>query len=324
MNKSILVVDDTVENIDILKAILNEDYTVRAATSGKLALKIAEKVKPDLILLDIMMPEMDGYEVCTKLKENETTKDIPVIFVTAMGEVEDEARGFDVGAVDYIQKPVSRPVVLRRVKTHLSLTKVDYLVELVESSIQMLGDAGHYNDSDTGEHIWRMAAYSKALAVALGFNEEQARIIELAAPLHDTGKIGTPDSILKAPRKLTDKEWEIMKQHAPIGGYILATSKHPVFKMASEIAMSHHEKWDGRGYPDGLYGEEIPLPARIVAVADVFDALTTRRPYKDAWPLEKARIEISNGSGTAFDPQVVHAFESIFDELIEIKSQFED
>lgn len=188
----------------------------------------------------------------------------------------------------------------------------------------MLGDAGHYNDTDTGEHIWRMAAYSKALAVELGFNEEEAKMIELAAPLHDTGKIGTPDAILKAPRKLTEKEWEIMKQHAAVGGYILSTSTHPVFRMASEIAMSHHEKFDGRGYPEGLYGEEIPLSARIVAVADVFDALTSKRPYKNAWPVDKARVEISNGSGTMFDPVVVHAFEAIFDQIVEIKEEFVD
>lgn len=324
MKKSILVVDDTVENIDILKAILSDEYTIRVATRGEMALKIARKFKPDLILLDIMMPGMDGYEVCTKLKEDEETSEIPVIFVTAMGEIEDEAKGFDVGAVDYIQKPVSLPIVLRRVKTHLSLTKVDYLEQLVESSIQMLGDAGHYNDSDTGEHIWRMAAYSKIIAKELGFSEDEARMIELAAPLHDTGKIGTPDSILKAPRKLTDTEWKTMKEHASIGGYILSTSKHPVFKMASEIAMSHHEKYDGRGYPDGLYGEEIPLAARIVAVADVFDALTSKRPYKEPWPIEKARVEISNGAGTSFDPQVVHAFEAAFDEIIIAKEELSD
>ena len=324
MKKSILVVDDVVENIDILKTILIDKYTVRVATRGKMALKIAEKFKPDLILLDIMMPEMDGYEVCTKLKENDITMEIPVIFVTAMGEIEDEAKGFDVGAVDYIQKPISPAIVLRRVKTHLSLTKVDYLEELVESSIQMLGDAGHYNDSDTGDHIWRMAAYSKIIAKELGFSEEEVRVIELAAPLHDTGKIGTPDAILKAPRKLTDNEWKIMKEHSSIGGYILSTSSNSVFKMASEIAMSHHEKFDGRGYPDGLYGEEIPLAARIVAVADVFDALTSKRPYKDAWPIEKARVEISNGAGSSFDPQVVHAFEAAFDKIIVAKEGFSD
>jgi putative two-component system response regulator len=274
--KKILCVDDEPNNLQVLRQILKESYQLLFAPNGTKALEIAKKHLPEMVLLDIMMPDISGYEVCEKLKADPTTAEIPVIFVTAMSEVEDEARGFDVGAVDYIQKPVSSPVVLRRVQTHLNLVRTKELEITQKNAIFMLGEAGHFNDTDTGVHIWRMASYAKALAEAAGWPDPQVERLELAAPMHDTGKIGTPDSILKAPRKLESEEWEVMKGHAKTGFDILKNSDSPVFIMAAEVACYHHEKWDGSGYPFGISGEAIPESARIVAITDVFDALTSK------------------------------------------------
>ena len=325
MRKTILIVDDITDNIRILKSILEQPgYVIRAATSGERALQLARVApQPDLILLDIMMPEMSGTEVCRRLKADPETDSIPVIFVTANGEVDDEAQGFDLGAVDYISKPVSPPVVLRRVKTHLSLVKVECLDALAHAAIQMLGEAGHYNDTDTGVHIWRMAAYSRAIAEAAGWPVERADMLELAAPLHDTGKIGIPDAILKAPRKLDPDEWRIMMTHARIGADILSKSTNPVLRMAAEIALGHHEKWDGSGYPQGIGGEAIPESARIVALADVFDALTMKRPYKDPWSVEDALAEIEKGSGSHFTPHLVDLFLGIEPRIRAIKAEWD-
>jgi putative two-component system response regulator len=321
MTKTILVVDDMPDNIRLLKDVLTDKgFQVRAATNGEKALKLARtEPKPDLILLDVMMPEMDGYEVCQRLKAEPSTAHIPVIFVTANGETEDETRGFECGAVDYIIKPISPPIVLARVQTHLSLVRTESLDALAHSAIRMLGEAGHYNDTDTGEHIWRMAAYSRALAKAAGWDDEHAEMIELAAPMHDTGKIGIPDAILKAPRKLDPQEWAEMQSHCRIGHDILSMSDNPVFKLAAEIALGHHEKWDGSGYPLGLVGEAIPESSRIVAIADVFDALTMKRPYKEAWTVEAAIEEIQGCAGSHFEPRLVDHFLSIEGEIREIK-----
>ena len=322
MIKRILVVDDEPNNLQVLKQILNERYQLIFATNGEKALEAAVKHLPDLVLLDIMMPGMNGYEACERLKATPATKDMPVIFVTAMSEVEDEARGFDVGAVDYIQKPVSGPIVLRRIETHLSLVRAQELENSQKAAIYMLGEAGHYNDSDTGVHIWRMAAYSRALAEAAGWPEHMLDRIELAAPMHDTGKIGIPDDILKAPRKLTAEEWAVMKLHAEIGHEILSKSNTPMFVMAAEIARCHHEKWDGSGYPTGLSGEAIPEAARIVALADVFDALTMRRPYKEPWSIDDSMTEIRKNSESHFEPRLVDMFEKILPEILSIKQRW--
>lgn len=326
MRQTILVVDDIPDNILVLKMLLkNEGYNVRAATSGARVLELVQTQSlPDLILLDVEMPNMDGFEVCRRLKENPNTEHIPVIFVTTRGKEEDETKGFDCGAVDYITKPISQPIVLRRVLTHLSLVRMEALNDLALSAIRMLGEAGHYNDTDTGEHIWRMAAYARAIAEAVGWSENQAEILELAAPMHDTGKIGTPDSILKAPRKLDSEEWEVMMMHAQIGYDILSMSDNPVFKMASEIALCHHEKWNGAGYPQKLVGEAIPESARIVAIADVFDALTMKRPYKEAWTIENAFGEIQKNSGSHFEPRLVELFLGIEDKIRRIKADWDN
>lgn len=323
MIKKILVVDDEPNNLQVLRQILKDYYQLMFASNGERALEAAVKHVPDLVLLDIMMPGMNGYQVCEKLRTNAATQHIPVIFVTAMSEVDDEARGFDVGGVDYIQKPVSGPIVLRRVQTHLSLVRTKELEASQKEAIFMLGEAGHYNDTDTGVHIWRMAAYARALAEAVGWTEQMNERIELAAPMHDTGKVGIPDAILKAPRKLTAEEWEIMKQHAEIGYKILSKSHTPLFVMAAEIALCHHEKWDGTGYPAGLAGEAIPESARIVALADVFDALTMKRPYKEPWSVEDSMAEIRKNSGSHFEPRLVETFETILPEMVKIKQTWE-
>ncbi len=333
---SILVVDDIPHNIDILKGILAPNYSIMVAINGNMALKIAQEKQPDLILLDIMMPEMDGYEVCTQLKSNPITQGIPVIFVTAMSESDDETRGFEVGAVDYISKPVQAAVVKARVSTQLALADQQHACEQLvklrtlelqasqKAAVFMLGEAGHYNDNDTGVHVWRMAAYSAALARDCNWPKDQVDILELAAPMHDTGKIGISDTILKAPRKLTAEEFELMKQHTSIGHSILSKSETPLFQMAAEIALSHHEKWNGSGYPHGLSGEDIPLSARIVSITDVFDALTMVRPYKQAWTINEAFDYIRQAAGEQFDPQLVTTFLALKPEIIRLKQQWDE
>lgn len=258
-----------------------------------------------------------------------------IVFVTAKTETEDEQRGFDVGGVDYLTKPVNPALVLARVRTHLTLAdqrraceqrvheRTAELEEAQRAAIFMLGDAGHYNDTDTGVHIWRMAAYSGALARAAQWPVDRAHLLELAAPMHDTGKIGIPDSVLKAPRKLSSEEWEVMKTHADIGYQILSKSQSPLFQLAAEVALSHHERWDGGGYPHGLAGENIPQSARIVAIADVFDALTMKRPYKAAWPVEKALAVLHEDAGTHFDPALVELFLGIRQEVLGIKDEWD-
>ncbi|MDF1589564.1 MAG: response regulator [Gammaproteobacteria bacterium] len=333
--QTILVVDDTLANLDLLKAILTPFYVVKMATNGETALKIVEKQHPDLILLDVMMPGMDGHEVCRRLKSNPQYVDIPIIFVTAMAETENEQIGFDLGAVDYFVKPIKPALLKARIKTHLALAdqrrECEIMVKLrthelatsQKDAIYMLGEAGHYNDNDTGVHIWRMAQYAGALARAAQWSVSQVELLELAAPMHDTGKIGISDSILKVPRKLTDDEWVVMRSHTNIGYGILNVSKTPLFQMAAEIALHHHEKWDGSGYPGGLSGKEIPQAARIVAIADVFDALTMKRPYKEAWPIDKAFDTLKQDANKHFDPELVNLFISIKDEIVSIKSYWD-
>ncbi len=316
----ILVVDDEPNNLQLMRHILGDIYQLSFAINGLKALEVVKKIKPDLILMDIMMPEMDGYQACKQLKSNPETASIPVIFITAMSDIDDESKGFEAGGVDYISKPISKPIVLARVASHLALhdqqvacekqviQRTAELEESQRSAIFMLGEAGEYNDTDTGVHIWRMAAYSAAIARCYGWSVQQADMLELAAPMHDIGKVGIPDEILKKPGPLTDEEWNIMRTHPKIGHNILSRSQTPLFSMAADVAMYHHEKWDGSGYPRIFKGDKIPEAARIVAVSDVFDALTMKRPYKDAWPVEKAINEIKNCSGTHFDPDIVRCF----------------
>ena len=327
MKKRILVVDDEPKNITLLKDILERaEYQVLVATNGLSALQIVERNRPDLILLDIMMPKMDGYETCSRLHNNPDTAVIPIIFVTAMTATEEESRGFEVGAVDYITKPVSAPTVLARVKTHLSLVSINELEASRLKVIQRLGRAAEYKDNETGLHVIRMSHYSHLLALAAGMSEEEAKLLLHAAPMHDVGKIGVPDHILLKPGKLDEEEWKIMRRHPSIGASIIGNDNSPLLEMARTCALSHHEKCDGNGYPQGLSGEGIPLVARIVAIADVFDALTTVRPYKEAWPVKRAVTLLREEAGSHFDPELIELFrqEQTFRQVLAIRERWSE
>ena len=318
----LLVVDDEPANLQVLRHILQEEYRLLFAKDGTKALELAAREKPELILLDVMMPGMTGYQVCAQLKATPATSAIPVIFVTALADVEDEAQGFAVGAVDYITKPVSPPIVKARVRTHLSLVRVEELRETRLQIVQRLGLAAEYKDNETGLHVIRMSHYSRVLALAAGFSEAQAEELLNAAPMHDVGKIGIPDAVLRKPGKLDGEEWEVMKQHAQIGADIIGEHPSGLLRMAREIALNHHEKWDGSGYPRGIGGAEIPVEARIIAIADVFDALTSERPYKKAWSVEEAVQLLREQSGRHFDPELVELFLGQLPAILEIKERW--
>jgi putative two-component system response regulator len=322
MTGPLLIVDDEPQNLAVMRQILGKEYRLVFARNGADALAATRKHQPALILLDIQMPEMNGYAVCRALKADPKTDAIPVIFVTSMSDVGNEAEGFANGAVDYIVKPVYPAIVLARVRAQLSLVRATRLEQSYRDAISMLGEAAHFNDTDTGVHIWRMAAYAAALARAHGWNADDCQLIELASPMHDTGKLGVPQAILQKPGPLDAQEWEVMKTHPQVGQDILARSDSPVFRMAAEIALQHHEKWNGGGYPQGLKGLAISEAARIVAIADVFDALTMKRPYKEAWPLEQVIATIRSGHGSHFDPHLTDLFLSILPEIEAIKSHW--
>jgi len=318
----ILVVDDEPANLKVIREVLANDYRLSFAKSGELALQLIENEPPKLILLDIMMPDMSGFEVCKVLKANPKTAHIPVIFVTALSHEQDESEGFALGAVDYITKPISPAIVRARVKNHLSLVQAEQLQLAHIDLIQRLGRAAEYKDTDTGEHIARMSRYSKVLALAYGMSEYEAEQLKQAAPMHDVGKIGIPDSVLLKPGRLNENEYEHMKQHALIGAKILENSTSPLLQLAHTLALEHHEKWDGTGYPYGLKGEEISIEGRIVTIADVFDALTSKRPYKKAWSVEEAIDLLKDEAGKHFDPQLVDLFIGQIDSIIEIKNTY--
>lgn len=334
--KTILVVDDTPANIDILVQVLHERYKTKVATNGEKALQIARKFpQPDMILLDIMMPEMDGYKVCERLKSDPLTAKIPVIFITAMNHDEDEAKGLELGAVDYITKPIRPSITLSRIKTQLALydqnreleEKVTVrTAELNESRLQVirrLGRAAEYKDNETGLHVIRMSHYSRLIAESyIGGTSEWTELVFQASPMHDIGKIGIPDRILLKPEKLDDEEWAMMLKHPEFGAEIIGEHPSGLLQMAHEIALNHHEKYDGSGYPRGLKGEEIPLSARIVAIADVFDALTTLRPYKHAWSVEQAVDYILTSGGSHFDPELIGHFQAVLPQILSIRKEF--
>ncbi len=335
--QSILVVDDSSQNIELWHELLNQDYKVRAALNGERALKLLENPdKPDLILLDIMMPGMSGYEVCEHLKRDPTTKNIPVIFVTAKSQSTDEVKGFELGAVDYVTKPIQPVVVMQRIRTHLAL--YDQSIELEKQVrqrtnelqqsrlqiVQSLGKAAEYKDNETGMHVVRMSHYSQLLALKAGLDEYSAELLLHAAPMHDVGKIGIPDHILQKPGKLDADEWAVMKTHPEIGAEILGDNESELMDMARVVALNHHEKWDGTGYPLAKVGKEIPFIARIVTIADVFDALTSERPYKKAWPSDEAFALLQDEAGKHFDPDLVELFLTMRDEVLAIKAKYLD
>ena len=318
----LLLVDDEPTNLQVLRHVLQADYRLLFATDGARALQVAREQLPQLILLDIMMPGMDGYAVCRALKADPATAGIPVIFITALNDSQDETAGFDVGAVDYITKPVSPPVVRARVRTHLSLVRMDELRETRLQIVQRLGRAAEYKDNETGLHVIRMSHFSQLLALAAGCSPAWAEDLLNAAPMHDVGKIGIPDAVLRKPGPLDADEWATMRRHPEIGAEIIGEHPSGVLQLAREIALAHHEKWDGSGYPRGLAGEAIPLSARIVAIADVFDALTTRRPYKEPWPVQDALDHIAAQAGKHFDPALVALFAPLLPQLLEIRARW--
>ncbi|MBV8036135.1 two-component system response regulator [Roseateles sp.] len=320
----LLVVDDEPTNLQVLRHVLQADYRLLFATDGERAIALARQQRPDLILLDVMMPGMNGHEVCRTLKADSATASTPIIFVTALSDSQDEAHGLDVGAVDYITKPVSAPVVRARVRNHLTLVRLDELRETRLQIVQRLGRAAEYKDNETGLHVIRMSHFSRRLALAAGFNEAWADDLLNAAPMHDVGKIGIPDAVLRKPGPLDEAEWAIMRRHPEIGAEIIGEHPSGLLRMARTIALAHHEKWDGSGYPRNLEGEQIPVEARIVAIADVFDALTTRRPYKSAWPVEQALEHIQAQAGRHFDPALVEKFIGLVPDLLEIQRRWAD
>ena len=353
---TILIVDDTPENLSVLGELLQPSYRVRAANSGKRALQIARSIPhPDLILLDVMMPEMDGYDVLAELRADPATRHIPVVFVTAMDGTEDEERGLDHGAVDYITKPLRPAIVLARVRTHLELKQArDFLKDqntyletevnrrmgenrlIQEVSIHALARLAETRDPETGNHLLRTQEYVRALANGLKdhprfsayLDERTVNALAQSAPLHDIGKVGIPDHILLKPGKLTVEEFEIMKTHAKLGSDAIEQAERDSEKeveflgIAKEIAHYHHEKWNGSGYPEGLKGDDIPISARLMALADVFDALICKRVYKAAMSFDDAYRIIVNDSGTHFDPDVVAAFVTHFERFKQIAAAY--
>lgn len=320
----LLLVDDEPTNLQVLRHILQADYRLLFATDGARAIEIAQQQRPDLVLLDVMMPRMDGYAVCRALKADPRTAPIPVLFITALNDHDDEAKGLNEGAVDYLSKPVSAPVVRARVRIHLSLVRLEELRETRLQIVQRLGRAAEYKDNETGMHVIRMSHYAHLLALAAGCSPAWAEDLLNAAPMHDVGKIGIPDAILRKPGPLDTAEWDVMRRHPAMGAEIIGQHRAGLLQMACVIAEQHHEKWDGSGYPLGLAGQAIALEARLVALADVFDALTAERPYKKAWPVDKAVAHIQAQAGLHFDPTLVALLEPLLAQFVDIQTRWAD
>jgi len=351
--QKILIVDDTPGNISLLGQALQNRYNIVVATNGLDALRVAQELPcPDLILLDIMMPGLDGFEVCEHLKKSAVTRKIPVIFVTAMGENENEARGFEVGGVDYITKPISPVIVRARVQTHLALydqnrelekmarERTREIVHTQEVTIYGMAVLAETRDNETGKHIMRTQHYIRLLAEQLiksrkyrdYLDASRINLLFKSAPLHDIGKVGIADSILLKPGKLTDEEFDEMKKHTTYGRDAIVKSEQALgeensttfLTLAREIAYTHHEKWNGQGYPEGISGEDIPLSGRLMAIADVYDALISKRVYKAAFPHEKAVAIIIDGRGEHFDPELVDAFVEVQEAFRKIALKYAD
>ncbi|MCT0223664.1 two-component system response regulator [Synechococcus sp. CS-1328] len=356
---TILIVDDSVDNLELFSALLQDRYRIKAAKGGAKALEIAAaQPPPDLILLDVMMPGLSGYHVCEKLKQDASTREIPVIFLTAMSTVDDEARGLLLGAADFITKPVSPPILLARVATQLQLKAVAdrlrdqnadlerevqkrtrELAAIQDVTIQAMASLAETRDNETGNHIRRTQNYVRALAIRLRHHERFRAVLDddqtidllyRSAPLHDIGKVGIPDRILLKPGRLTPEEFEVMKSHTTLGlAAIESAEEHLHLKVeflrhAKQIAFSHHEKWDGSGYPLGLAGEAIPVSARLMALADVYDALISRRVYKAPMSHAQAMQILHEGRGSHFDPDVVDACDALQEEFQAIAHRYAD
>jgi len=354
----ILVIEDSPVQAEMIRrALASAGYQAIVAPDGGVGLAKAKSEQPDLILLDIVMPVLNGYAVIDLLRSSDATKEIPVIFLTGMDAAKDEEKGLALGAVDYITKPINDAILLARVNTHLKLksagdwlknqntfleSEVDRRMkenELVQTiTIRALARLAEIRDNETGNHIIRTSLYVKTLAKLLQRNpkftlslpDETIELLAKSAPLHDIGKVGVPDSILLKPGKLTEMEWIVMRTHAQLGAQALelaekdAQTSVQFLRMAKEIAHWHHEKWDGTGYPDGLKWSEIPLSAKLMAVADVFDALVSKRVYKPAFSFEEAKEIMLQGRGHHFDPDILDAFISNFDKFTDIAEKYSD
>lgn len=353
----VLVVDDTRENLMVIHSLFRDDYRLLLATDAFKALRILEGGDiPDLVLLDVMMPEMDGFTLCKRLKEGLRTRDVPVIFLTALSDPADEKRGFEAGGVDFVTKPINLEILASRVKTHLELKRARDLLRsqsahlqsevlrrtreiaaMQEATVLAMATLAELRDDETGGHIWRTQRIVRRLAEALldhpdfeyHLDEETVAMLEKAAPLHDIGKIGIRDEVLRKPGRLDAAEFEHIKTHARIGWAALDAARrrldvrNPLVDLSAEIALGHHEKWDGSGYPDGIAGEAIPVSARIMAIADVYDAMISRRVYKEPVSHEAAMEVIQKGSGTHFDPRMAQVFLSIGEDIRAIASSRE-
>ncbi len=353
----VLAVDDNPDNLLLINDVLKDRYKVKGASNGARALQLAQESRPDLILLDIMMPQMDGYEVCRRLQADERTRDIPVIFVTAKAEEQDEEFGLSLGAVDYITKPINAAIVRARVHTQLEMkAAADFLrdkhlflerqieqrtgeiVATQDAAVVALASLAEIRDNETGNHIRRTQHYVRVLAehlrqhsrYAAQLSEFDVMMLFKSAPLHDIGKVGIPDHILLKPGRLTPEEFSIMQTHTTLGRAAIERAEQQLgvtvdfLHFAKDIAYSHQEKWDGSGYPQGLAGEAIPLSARIMALADVYDALISRRPYKEPMSHQTAYDIICAGRGSYFDPEVVDAFVATQERFREIAARFSD
>ena len=354
----VLVVDDSPDSVLLLTETLKDRYRTKIATSGAAAIKAAlRQPQPDIILMDVVMPEMDGFELCKSLKQLPSVSGTPIIFITGKIQPEEEAHGLAIGAVDYITKPISQPVVLARIATHLKLVKAqraleshnEHLEDMVrqrtqelakvqDATIAAMAALAETRDDETGNHIYRTQRYVKALAKALQHHprfeyeltDESIELLFKSAPLHDIGKVSVPDHILKKNGPLTDDEFEAVKQHTTKGGDAIRSVEQNLgessdfLRFAREIAYSHQEHWDGSGYPEGLAGDEIPISARLMAIADVYDALISRRCYKAPFSHETAVAMMEQGRGTHFDPDVLDSFLRIQNQFREIAQTFTD
>ncbi|MFH1033006.1 MAG: HD domain-containing phosphohydrolase [Pseudomonadota bacterium] len=343
-NQRVLVADDSLINRQLLQSLLGRmGLAVDLAEDGQATLDAVATLPPDLVLLDVMMPRMDGLEVLRRLKGEPETYHIPVVMVTTIQEMNTRVQALELGADDFLSKPIVAVELKARVRSLLKgkalhdqmvrhQQKLEFEVarrtiklrSVTLDTILRLSQAGEFRDELTGNHVARMAAYSATVARVMGLAEATVDAILLAAPLHDVGKIGVPDHILLKPGPLTPEEWIPMKRHTTMGGQILAGAESGSLKLAEVIAMTHHERWDGRGYPRGLAGKAIPLAGRIVAIADVFDALTTRRPYKEPFSVDRSLAIIREGSGGHFDPRVVEAFFEALEEILVLKEVYRD
>lgn len=355
---TILVVDDTPANLTLMAQVLNKTYRVQLATSGAKALELARRAAPDLVVLDVMMPGLDGYEVCRRLKAEARTRDVPVLFLTALSRPEDENAAFEAGGADFVHKPFNPTTLMARVRTQLALKAAqdrlrrdngELTVEvharrreveaLRDTTLSVMVGMAEFRDADTGNHIQRTQEYVRTLATWLAaqpdappeLTAEAIDALARAAPLHDIGKVAIPDRILLKPGPLDPDEWAVMKTHTTAGADLLQRAiarlgrdAGALLSFGRQIARSHHERWDGRGYPDGLAGEQIPLAARLMAVADVYDALISRRPYKPPMSHAEAMARLGEGGGTHFDPRVLQAAQACQQRFIQIATEWHD